>query len=78
MLAELDVVRLRTGLSAPLLAEGALGTVLEVLGGLEGQCLVEFSDDEGQELATVLLTEAQLERVWHRVDDRGSSERQAA
>lgn len=78
MLAELDVVRLNESLGDKGLIAGVRGTVLEVFEGADPRYLVEFSDDDGQELALVVLAETQVERVWRADGGRPGSRRQAA
>lgn len=64
MFDELDVVKLRAPLAGLDLPVGALGTILEVFSRPDCAYLVEFSDEDGQVLATEILKPAQVERVW--------------
>ncbi len=54
----LDVVALLTDCSAPRLARGQVGTVVEELG--DNTVLVEFSDDQGQAYAVAPCARSQL------------------
>jgi len=61
---ELDVVKLLVDVPEHGLREGQQGTILMISEGLPKPYVVEFSDEEGVEIATVALAPDQLEVTW--------------
>lgn len=61
---ELDVVALRNAQGR--VAAGALGTVLEVFSAPKIGYLVEFADEHGVEIGTLVLQPHEIELAGHR------------
>ena len=62
--AEHDVVKLITGSDDCPMPVGSVGTIIHVFSSPAEAYLVEFSDDDGREIASCTVQPEQVERIW--------------
>lgn len=58
----LDVVVLNTDLPEPGLTRGAVGTIVEIYD--DGDCEIEFTNDDGETLGLLALLPDQFDVIW--------------